>query len=233
MKDFFISLKNGNDKRVGMKNILFSIFVLFILIATTYAGWHYLNKSTFATDNNLTTQDSIPKRYQVGDIVDAFNNVFVYYNGSFDNVLGEHITSDGYNLGLKYQCVEFVKRYYYQCFDHRMPVEHGYAKEFFDKEVRDGYLNKDRKLYQFSNPGYTKPKIHDILVFDATPTMPYGHVAIISRVDKDRIEFVQQNPGPKGKSRGVLPLIYKDKQWSVDNSDILGWLRKPKYDDVY
>ncbi|OCG61857.1 hypothetical protein [Gilliamella sp. GillExp13] len=62
----------------------------------------------------------------------------VYYNGSINNVRGRNIAKDGYNLGLKYQCVEFIKRYYYQRFNHKMPNSYGHAKEFFDPSIVDG-----------------------------------------------------------------------------------------------
>ncbi len=52
------------------------------------------------------------RTYEVGDKVDSLNGVYVYYNSNVGNVSGRNLASDGYNLGLKYQCVEFVKRYY-------------------------------------------------------------------------------------------------------------------------
>ena len=63
----------------------------------------------------------------VGEPVDAFNGVAVYYNGGVQNVEGRNLAPDGYNLGLRYQCVEFVKRYYHQRFGHKMPQDKGHA----------------------------------------------------------------------------------------------------------
>ena len=60
---------------------------------------------------------------EVGTIIDSYNGVNIYYNGNnFKNVLGRNVSEDGYNLGLKYQCVEFVKRYYYKRYGHKMPT---------------------------------------------------------------------------------------------------------------
>ncbi len=62
-----------------------------------------------------TCRKTNPKtNFPVGQQIDSLNGVYVYYNGSIDNVIGRNTTADGYNLGLKYQCVEFVKRYYYE-----------------------------------------------------------------------------------------------------------------------
>ena len=55
-----------------------------------------------------------------------------------NNVSGRNVTVDGYNLGLKYQCVEFVKRYYYKHYRHKMPNSYGNAKDFFIAQISDG-----------------------------------------------------------------------------------------------
>jgi len=62
-----------------------------------------------------------PLSIDVGEKVDSLNGVYVYYNGSVGHVSGRNLVPDGYNPGLKYQCVEFVKRYYYQHLNHKIP----------------------------------------------------------------------------------------------------------------
>ena len=150
----------------------------------------------------------------------------MFYNGNVSHVMGRNTTKDGYNLGLKYQCVEFVKRYYYEYFNHKMPDSYGHAKDFYDKSLKDGYLSKKRALTQYSNPSNSKPAINDLLIFDATPYNPYGHVAIISKVFQNEIEIIQQNPGPYQSSRAKIPLENKAGLWKIENNQILGWLRK-------
>ena len=70
------------------------------------------------------------KQASIGEVVDEFNGVKVYFNGAVEHVGGRNLAADGYNLGLKYQCVEFVKRYYYERFGHKMPNSFGHAKDF-------------------------------------------------------------------------------------------------------
>ncbi|VBB47172.1 CHAP domain containing protein [uncultured Paludibacter sp.] len=164
--------------------------------------------------------------YVVGQPIDSLNSVFVYYNGSVSNVIGRNTSGDGYNLGLKYQCVEFVKRYYYQYLKHKMPDSYGDAKDFFDKDLKDGELNFKRNLYQYSNPSKSKPLINDLLIFNGTIFNIHGHVAIVSKVADDKIEIIQQNPGPLKKSRELFSLKQKDGKWYIDNTRIVGWLRK-------
>lgn len=59
----------------------------------------------------LSSKININPKYKVGQVIDRLDNVAVYYNGGVRHVASRHVV-DGYNVGLKYQCVEFVKRYY-------------------------------------------------------------------------------------------------------------------------
>lgn len=164
--------------------------------------------------------------FSIGQPLDSLNGVYVYYNSSVDNVSGRNTTKDGYNLGLKYQCVEFVKRYYYEHLKHKMPDSYGHAKDFFDKTLKDGQKSKKRDLTQYRNSSKTKPKVDDLLIFDGTKFNKYGHVAIISNVTEKEIEIIQQNPGKNGKSRQKFALDNKNGKWEIKNKQILGWLRK-------
>ena len=163
---------------------------------------------------------------KIGQVIDNLNGVKVYYNGPYSNISGRNWTKDHYNLGLKYQCVEFVKRYYYENLNHKMPESYGHAKDFFDKNIEDGALNKKRGLNQYKNLSKAKPKVNDLLIFSGTVFNKFGHVAIISKVTKDEIEIIQQNAGSATNSRETFPLIRKAEKWSIDNYRILGWLRK-------
>lgn len=166
------------------------------------------------------------KRYLIGQNIDSLNGVYIYYNGAVKNVIGRNTTADGYNLGLKYQCVEFVKRYYYQHLDHKMPDSYGHAKDFFDSSLKDGQINKKRGLTQFTNPSKTKPKKDDLSIFDRTLFNKYGHVAIITNITENKIEIIQQNPGPSSKSRETIKLENKNGKWIIINKQVLGWLRQ-------
>lgn len=165
---------------------------------------------------------------RIGEAVDSLNGVYVYYNGLTDNVLERHRTKDGYNLGLKYQCVEFVKRYYYLRFGHKMPDSFGNAVSYFDWKVRDGKLNRKRGLWQFKNPSRWKPRVDDIVVFDSTSTNPYGHIGIIAKVDSEMIEVIHQNAGPTSGTRKQYKIGRRYGMWYIDNEHIMGRLRLPR-----
>ncbi|MFC5046169.1 CHAP domain-containing protein [Aquimarina hainanensis] len=167
---------------------------------------------------------NVNTKYQVGQVIDSLHNVKVYYNGGVSHTDGRNLSPDGYNLGIKYQCVEFVKRYYYEHLDHKMPDTYGNAKDFFDEALENGTLNKQRNLWQYHNGAIIKPKANDIIVFSSSFWNPYGHVAIIAEVTKDSVTIIQQNPGPFGESREQLVLKYEEKKYYIDNDRVLGWL---------
>lgn len=162
----------------------------------------------------------------VGDPMDSLNGVYVYYNGGVGNVSGRNTTADGYNLGLKYQCVEFVKRYYYEHLNHKMPDSYGHAVDFFDKQLADGQKNKRRNLTQYSNPSMSKPQVNDLVVYGGSKFNKYGHVAIISKVSNNEIEIIQQNTGTSGGTRARFKLVNEGGKWEIKGARVLGWLRK-------
>ncbi len=190
------------------------IYILIGLLILSLGGLWTFKKFNVNTD------------FTVGQKIDSLNGVYVYYNGGVDHVLGRNTTPNGYNIGLKYQCVEFVKRYYYEHLKHKMPDSYGHAKDFFDKNLKDEQKNKKRDLMQYTNPSVSKPRINDILVFDGTTFNKFGHVAIISNVTDNEIEITQQNPGPYSKSRVKYRIDRINKKWEIHNKTVLGWLRK-------
>ena len=165
-------------------------------------------------------------KFKIGQRIDSLHQVIVFYNGGVDNVVQRN-TKDVYNLGLEYQCVEFVKRYYYQFLHHKMPDSYGHTISFYKPSVADGNMNTQRNLTQYSNPSITIPKQSDLIIMKGTLFNRYGHVAIISKVSENEVEIIQQNPGPFSPSRERFKLSKtKNGKWFINNDRILGWLRK-------
>ena len=167
-----------------------------------------------------------PRDPRWGTVVDRYNDVMVYYNGSVGNIYGRNKSADGYNLGMKYQCVEFVKRYYYEHLHHKMPDSYGNAKDFFDSNVRDGARNAKRDLTQYTNPSASKPRVDDLVILDGTAANRFGHVAIVCEVTDSDLTIIQQNPGPSAPPRVAIGIKQSGGKWEIGNPRILGWLRK-------
>lgn len=157
--------------------------------------------------------------------IDSLNGVFVYYNGPIHHVGGRHVSAHGYNYGLKWQCVEFVKRYYADHLGHEMPDTWGNARDFFNTALPDASYNTARALVQYSNPSLKQPRVDDIIVFEGTLTNKYGHIAIISAVTDTYIEIIQQNAGADAPTREQIVLEKKGDRWQVKNKRVLGWMR--------
>lgn len=208
------------DNFISMKKSI-SLFVIVFIVA--FGGTTLAIKQLKA--HNIISSSKPSNEHHFGDAIDSLNHVKVYYNGAIANVKGRNVVA-GYNLGLKYQCVEFVKRYYYEYYKHKMPDSYGHAKSFFNKTIADGSFNKSRGLTQYSNPSQSKPKIGDLIVMDGSIFNTYGHVAIVASVTENSITIIQQNPGKTAPSRVDFPLIKTANKWQIKHKRILGWLRK-------
>lgn len=205
-----------------MKKIIVIGAVFLLVSLLLAAGGNWLYQRWKAPENKIIR---VNLAHELGEVLDQYNGIPVYFNDHVGNVLGRNLSRDKYNIGLKYQCVEFVKRYYYEKLGHKMPNSYGHAKDFFNPVLKDGTYNEERDMLQFLNGSTRPPVAEDLIVFGPTSFNAYGHVAIISRVGENEIEIIQQNPGPYGKSRQTFPLIHKDGKWHVGEGRVLGWLR--------
>ncbi|PKM76858.1 MAG: CHAP domain-containing protein [Firmicutes bacterium HGW-Firmicutes-15] len=160
---------------------------------------------------------------RIGQEIDSFKGVPVYYNGTkYDQSHGQNYSSDGYYYGNKWQCVEYVKRYYFQVKDHRMPDVMGNAKDFYDPRTPQGKLNQRRGLVQYRNGGGVKPQVDDLVVFTDSK---YGHVAIITDVTENSVEIIQQNV--LNSPRQSIKLQVKAGHYYLGTGkQPAGWLRK-------
>lgn len=156
-----------------------------------------------------------------GVAIDSYKGVAIYDNGPLTfKSHGRHYSSSGYYWGQKWQCVEFVKRFYDQAKRHHMPDVWGHAKDYFDPAVAQGAVNSRRGLRQFRNGGDTIPAPDDLFVFDG----PYGHVGIVSDVNSNSVEIVQQNI--YGRPRQRFGLVVSNGVFTVQSAALQGWLRK-------
>jgi surface antigen len=165
---------------------------------------------------------SLHNKREIGQKIDEYKSISVFYNGAkYSESYGKSYSSDGYYYGLKWQCVEYVKRFYYEVKGHKMPDGFGNAKDFFDPTVPQGKLNKTRGLIQYRNGSNVKPAIDDLIVFNDST---FGHVAIVIDVGPDYIEVIQQN---KHATRQKFIIETRDGNHYVGiMRKPAGWLRK-------
>lgn len=160
-----------------------------------------------------------------GKIIDSHKGVPVRSNGVFEGQThGDSYASNGYYYGIKWQCVEFVRRFYKIAKHHEMPDKTGDARDYFDTALPDGSFNPQRGMVQYSNGSRSKPMEDDLVVFHDGR---YGHVAIITEVDVDSLELINQNTF--GKTRHRLRVDTIDDHYFIRTPrEVAGWLRLPE-----
>jgi len=160
---------------------------------------------------------------QIGTETGRHLDIAVFENGSDkDRSHGKHFSLDqAYYYGQKWQCVEFVKRFYDQALNHRMPHVWGHARDYFDASLDSGKLNVKRDLLQIRNDGSAAPEVNDILVFSDSR---YGHLAIVTAIYTDAVQVIQQNI--IGMPFQNFNLQRKNGRFYIDQPRIPdGWLR--------
>ncbi len=186
-------------------------------IDPSYGSQHTVNVQANTNGMKAARQSEV----QAGTKIDSYKGVAVYSNGSnFMSSHGLSYSEDGYYYGYKWQCVEYVKRFYYEKLGHQMPDGAGHAKYFFNPMLEQGDFNEQRGLTQYQNGGNISPKEDDLLVFNDGV---YGHVAIISEVEDGWIEVIQQN---SEVSRERYKLKKKNGNYYIEGErQPAGWLR--------
>ncbi|WP_119275826.1 CHAP domain-containing protein, partial [Calidithermus roseus] len=176
-----------------------------------------------------------------GKQIGSLDGIPVYYNARDEgnnNRRNKLEDSNGkviYDFGLKWQCVEFIRRYFY--YKHGFLFEgRGDAHSYFSDEVKDGgnhrglrqYVNDhgyDRRVGKFTGKGsVSKPQKGDLIVMHYSTT---GHVAIIGEVSDDSITIVQQNVETDVTERFPLEKVFVggETRWRINSTRVRGWLR--------
>lgn len=193
-----------------------TVYILISIFAILTCGYFFLFKS-----NSNPNPD-----FQIGQVVDSLNGVYVYFNGNVSNSDGKNIAPNSYIFGKKYRSNEFVNRYYFNIFNHKMEgASNLEPREYFDKKIPDGEINPKLNLLQFTNPSFSMPLVGDILVLDKSDDLPDGHLAIVSNVYDGAFEVTQQNAGPFANTRALFGCGDYGNKYKVDNGKVLGWLR--------
>jgi hypothetical protein len=164
-----------------------------------YTSPMYLTASSFGALQGVL--DGVSLYYNPNGYV---GTVYYYYNGI--------------NTGLKWQCVEFVNRYYLAVYNMNIRISGTNANQYYGTASQRG-------LVAYPNGGSTAPRVGDLFCM-AGGSGGYGHVAIIMEVASNYIKVGQQNGG------GNAPIGYSFSKsgntvtgWS--GYTVQGWLRRP------
>lgn len=219
--------KNSNSLGLAIGLIIFALIIVTgsrmfeteePIIPKSYGAHLAISTSKDMPETTMVSQSEVP----AGTVIDEYKNIAVYSNGkNYMSSHGLNYSSDDYYFGYKWQCVEYVKRFYYEIYGHKMPDGAGNAKYFYNPILDQGELNKQRGLTQYKNGGDEKPRPGDLLVFTDGA---YGHVAIVSDVGKEWLEVIQQN---SEFPREIYEIRIENGNYTIiGEREPAGWLRK-------
>lgn len=159
-----------------------------------------------------------------GQVIASYKGVDVFSNAPFQAGLNDCETRGQY--GLRYQCVEFVKRFYSQALHVSGAIAwYGNAVDYYHTAEAKGLL-------RFPN-GATAvaPEPDDIMVFSDYLTDTAGHVAIVTGVADGQVNLIEQNFSCTGTVSLALSRDPASGSWRVANRNgmpVLGWLRRQR-----
>jgi hypothetical protein len=158
-----------------------------------------------------------------GTNLGSFNGVTAFSNGSAGHYSGVSNTVNGIYTGIKWQCVEYVRRYYLIVFGMDLgSLYRGNANTWYDNASQMG-------LSRYPNGSTTAPQVGDVITSRGGS---FGHVAIIRSVTSNQVCTIQQNfSNETSDTNRCLSLSVSGGTYTVGgfNSSypIQGWLRKP------
>jgi CHAP domain len=146
----------------------------------------------------------------------SLDGIPVYFNNADTGNFGRNAAKDGYDYGLKWQCVEFIRRYYHDVLGVSFSAK-GHARDYYLDAASHG-------LTAFENENLEKPKRNDLFVAHYGDT---GHIGVISEVTDTTVTIAQQNFAMIPVQTYSLIKIIKDGKtyWKI-NHRMYGWCRK-------
>ncbi|OMJ69881.1 hypothetical protein SteCoe_32270 [Stentor coeruleus] len=165
-----------------------------------------------------------------GTLIGSNNGVPAYSNGDCDFISDEHYYIGDVLSGLKWQCVEYARRWIVLTQDltfHKVQC----ASDIwhFNTLLSVSDDNKNVPLYRIPNDSPCPPSPGDLLIYKRGNDAPYGHIAIISQVYSDLIEISEQNWDncywPGNYSRTMPLTKMHDHYFLIDDEyPIIGWM---------
>ena len=181
--------------------------------------------------NNVERRSADEKKLaSYNDIVGvASSNVIAYSNGDDNYYSNENHYLYGIFMGLKWQCVEYARRWTFlrksSIFESVRGANDMWNQLKYIERVTD---KKKFPLKQHFN-GSPKPPVNEsYLIYPIQKDMPYGHVAIIVDVLSNAIRIAEQNFYFHYWSNNYarqISVVFKNELYYVeDQYEVYGWM---------
>ena len=162
------------------------------------------------------------------DDVLAYSNCTDKIKSDFDNIIsynGKNIVS-----GTQWQCVEYARRYLITKLGVTFGSVKGAEDVFALKTVESIETGKKYKFKSFQNGSEEdEPKVNDVIIWARnTEDTPYGHIAVILKIEGNQIFIGEQNWNDVWMSPSysrILTLNKNNNSIEDENYTILGWKR--------
>jgi glutathionylspermidine amidase/synthetase len=159
----------------------------------------------------------------------ASSNVPAYSNGNDTYYSGEDSYLYGVYMGLKWQCVEYARRWTFLRKGATFQSVEGANNMWTElKNVERASDKQKFPLRHHANGSPTPPMNESYLIYPVQKDMPYGHVAVIVEVLPHAIRVAEQNfyfyYWPQNYAREI-PLVQKNGRYFIqDTYEVYGWI---------
>jgi glutathionylspermidine amidase/synthetase len=170
------------------------------------------------------------KELSFGKRLGNIDNVWVYSSfhkkelNKYSQLESVYIVPPGLKSGLKWECVEFVRRYL--ILTHNVTFRHvDFAYEIFNLDCFTSTINRKKVRINKIINGMNRPKKGSIIIWDRHVTRDNtGHVAIVVRKTHNKIFIAEQNWDNiswNGKNYSRILPIYNN---FINDPHIIGWI---------
>ncbi|CAF4106983.1 unnamed protein product [Rotaria sordida] len=159
----------------------------------------------------------------------ASSNVIAYSNGNDTYYSNENHYIYGIYMGLKWQCVEYARRWTF--FRKSSIFESVVGANDIWNQIKyiERIIDKEKFPLKKHFNGSPNPPINETyLIYPIQKDMPYGHISVIVDVLKNSIRIAEQNfyfTYWKDNYAREIPFVYKNGLYYIeDEYEIYGWL---------
>ena len=202
-----------------------------IFFVTTICTFIALYPPTgYSKEQALPTACTTQCKAPYGEVLGVgLGDVPAYSNCNADCVVFSPNKKAGTYTGIKWQCVEYARRWLLV----NKGVVYGDVDIAADIWGLDSVTRvKDKakfKMSTYPNGNEKQPQVGDLLIY-AKAYLKTGHVAVISHIDRKlyTVQVIEQNfnntKWPDGYARSI-PYVEHDKKYWLLDSYLLGWKR--------
>lgn len=156
-------------------------------------------------------------------------NVPAYSNGNDTFISNENHFIDGVFMGMKWQCVEFARRWTFirkgSIFESVDGAEDIWTKIKSIERLSD---KKQIPVKHHPNGSPSPPTNESYLIYSRQKDMPFGHIAVIVDVQQDRLRLAEQNylfhRWQFNYSREIVWKRQDGRYFVDDEYRIIGWI---------